>query len=61
MTWCISNAVATSDPAGNQKLDKEKSFNRIDPVIALVMAVHKLKVSQESAGIIGTEEGILFI
>ena len=61
MTWCISNAVAVSDPAGNQKLDKEKSFNRIDPVIALVMSVHCLMVEQQSVGIMGSDEGIIFL
>ena len=61
MTWCISNAVAVSDPAGNQKLDKETSFNRIDPVIALVMSVHCLMVEQQSVGIMGGDEGIMFL
>ncbi|TAN59953.1 MAG: terminase large subunit, partial [Magnetospirillum sp.] len=39
LTWCVSNAVVTSDPAGARKLDKAKSIDRIDGIIALVMAV----------------------
>jgi phage terminase large subunit-like protein len=37
MTWNIANAVATTDPAGNRKLDKEKARFRIDGAVALAM------------------------
>lgn len=39
MSWAVSNAVTREDPAGNRKLDKEASTEKIDPVVALVMAV----------------------
>lgn len=39
LTWCASNAVVTADPAGARKLDKAKSVDRIDGIIALTMAV----------------------
>jgi phage terminase large subunit-like protein len=39
LTWCISNARTTSDPAGNRKLDKSKSSGRIDGAVALAMAL----------------------
>lgn len=39
LTWCISNAQAVSDPAGNRKLDKSKSRFRIDGAVALAMAL----------------------
>lgn len=39
LTWCVSNAVVTTDPAGSRKLDKDKSVDRIDGIIALTMAV----------------------
>lgn len=61
LTWCISNAVAVSDPAGNLKLDKTKSFNRIDPVISLVMATRELCVDKEHSGISGGDDGIIFV
>lgn len=37
LTWAMANAVATTDPAGNRKLDKEKARFRIDPAVALTM------------------------
>lgn len=38
LTWAMANAVASTDPAGNRKLDKEKARFRIDPAVALTMA-----------------------
>lgn len=40
LNMAASNAVAVRDPAGNVKLDKAKSINRIDPLIAMLMAVY---------------------
>lgn len=39
LTWCISNAIAVSDPAGWRKLDKSKARFRIDGAVALAMAL----------------------
>ena len=39
LTWCCSNCVIQTDPAGSRKLDKEKSRERIDGMVSLVMAV----------------------
>lgn len=39
LTWALSNVVPNRDPAGNVKLDKARARERIDPVVALVMAV----------------------
>lgn len=38
LTMCAANAVVTSDPAGNRKLDKARATGRIDGMVALVMA-----------------------
>jgi len=38
LTWCAANAIATTDPAGNRKLDKSKATGRIDGMVALAMA-----------------------
>ena len=40
LAYAASNAIATTDPAGNQKLDKAQSSARIDPLVAAVMAAH---------------------
>jgi phage terminase large subunit-like protein len=39
LTWNMANAVATMDPAGGRKLDKEKARFRIDGAVALTMAM----------------------
>lgn len=33
LTWCVGNAVAIRDPAGNAKLDKSRSNGRIDGAV----------------------------
>jgi phage terminase large subunit-like protein len=37
-----SNAIVITDPAGNRKLDKSKSSQRIDPLVALAMSTYLL-------------------
>jgi phage terminase large subunit-like protein len=37
LNWNMANAVATMDPAGNRKLDKDKARFRIDAAVALTM------------------------
>ena len=39
LRWCVSNVSVESDPAGNIKVSKKVSSERIDGVAALVMAV----------------------
>lgn len=39
LTWMMDNVVARMDPAGNIKPDKEKSKEKIDGVVALIMAI----------------------
>ncbi|MCB1510057.1 MAG: terminase large subunit [Hyphomicrobiaceae bacterium] len=39
LDWAVANAVVVSDPAANRKLDKSKATGRIDPLVALTMAV----------------------
>ena len=38
LSWMISNVAIKMDPAGNRKPDKEKSVERIDGAVALLMA-----------------------
>ena len=37
LNWNMANAIATMDPAGNRKLDKDKARFRIDGAVALSM------------------------
>ena len=39
LTWMADNLVARIDPAGNIKPDKEKSREKIDGIVALIMAL----------------------
>jgi phage terminase large subunit-like protein len=39
LRWCVSNVAVESDPAGNLKPSKVASTERIDAVVALIMAV----------------------
>jgi len=42
MNWCVANCVVEKDPAGNIKLSKAKSTERIDMAVAAVMALARL-------------------
>jgi phage terminase large subunit-like protein len=48
LRWCISNAIIERDAANNRKLNKAKSFGRIDAAQAAVMAVAALKLQTET-------------
>ena len=41
LTWMAQNVVATEDAAGNVKYDKSKSKNKIDGIIAMLMALSR--------------------
>lgn len=39
LTWNVANAVVETDPAGARKIAKDKSIERVDGLVALVMAL----------------------
>ncbi len=39
LTWNVSNAVIEMDPAGARKINKAKSTERVDGLVALCMAI----------------------
>lgn len=41
LTWMADNLVARTDPAGNIKPDKERSREKIDGMVALIMALDR--------------------
>lgn len=47
LRWSASNASVKIDPAGNAKLSKETSSEKIDPMIALVMAIGLLIIAEQ--------------
>lgn len=48
LTMCAANAVVTTDPAGNRKLDKSRAAGRIDGLVALVDAFAVAPAEQET-------------
>lgn len=48
LRYCVSNAVAESDAAGNLKLAKHRSAGRIDGAVALAMAVGRASFHEEA-------------
>lgn len=45
LRWMCSNIELKKDPAGNIKIDKEKSMDKVDGMVALVMALGQLQKS----------------
>jgi phage terminase large subunit-like protein len=50
LTWNADNVIATMDPAGNIKPDKQKSREKIDGIVALIMALSRAMVHDPNAG-----------
>jgi len=49
LSWMADNVVVRQDPAGNLKPDKEKSIEKIDGIVALIMALDRsVRVKIES-------------
>ena len=46
MRMCASVAVIQSDPAGNRKLNKAKSYSKIDGLVALSMALGSMSADE---------------
>ena len=47
LRWCADNVVVEKDPAENIKPTKAKAKNRIDGIVALIMALSRGMVHQE--------------
>lgn len=43
LRWCVSNVSVDTDAAGNMKPSKAKSTERIDSVVALIMALDRMQ------------------
>ncbi len=54
LSWMISNVAIQGDAAGNKKPDKEKSTERIDGAVALIMAVGRAMLRQDTTSIYET-------
>ena len=56
----MDNVYVRTDPAGNIKPDKEKSTERIDGAVAMIMALDRA-IRNESPGSVYDGRGILVL
>jgi phage terminase large subunit-like protein len=57
----MDNVYVRTDPAGNIKMDKEKSTERIDGAVALVMALDRAIRNKTSTDSVYNDRGIIII
>jgi phage terminase large subunit-like protein len=48
LTMAVSASEVVRDPAGNAKLDKGKTYGRIDPAVAMVMALGEMRINSSA-------------
>ena len=60
LRWNMDNAFVRTDPAGNVKIDKEKSTEKVDGAVALVMALDRA-LKNNHGGSVYDDRGLLFI
>jgi phage terminase large subunit-like protein len=58
LAWMADNLVASSDPAGNLKPDKGKSTEKIDGMVALLMANYRASLRMAAADSVYTGRGL---
>jgi len=61
LSWAADNVVIASDPAGNIKPVKDKSTEKIDPVVAMVMAIAAMQQAKENEESIYRSRGIVVL
>lgn len=49
MRWMVDNIVVRTDPAGNIKIDKQKSHEKVDGPVSSVMALGRATLHQQGA------------
>lgn len=59
LTWAMGNLVADTNPAGDIKPAKDKVKEKIDPVVALVMAIGRSMVMDGQGPSVYEERGVI--
>lgn len=59
LRWMLDNVFVRQDPAGNIKMDKEKSTEKIDGAVATVMALDRAIRNGGNTGSVYDDRGIL--
>ena len=60
LDWMVDNIFVKTDPAGNIKPDKEKSTEKIDGAIAMIMALDRA-IRHKGQESVYNERGILIL
>ncbi len=60
LRWNMDNAFVRTDPAGNLKIDKEKSTEKVDGAVALVMALDRA-IKNQGGESVYDQRGLLII
>lgn len=61
LRWNVDNVKVRQDPAGNLKIDKAKSTEKVDGAVALVMAIDRALKNTNSGSSVYDDRGLLFI
>lgn len=61
LRWMASNVAVEQDAAGNIKTSKKKSTERIDGIVALIMAIGRLIANDENEGAMIGDGDVFFI
>lgn len=61
LRWMMDNVFIRQDPAGNIKMDKEKSTEKIDGAVATVMALDRAIRNEGCFGSVYDQRGILVL
>ena len=59
LKWMAGNVVMRQDPAGNIKPDKEKSVEKIDGIVASIMALDRCIRNGTGSGSVYDERGVI--
>ncbi len=52
LRWMASNVAIRTDPQGNMKIDKDKSTERVDGMVALAMAIGRAVQHMKDEGFV---------
>ncbi len=61
LKWMAGNVVIRRDPAGNEKVDKDKSTEKIDGIAAAIMALDRCIRNAGNNGSVYDERGLLLL
>ena len=62
LRWMMDNIFIRRDPAGNIKADKEKSTEKIDGAVAMIMGLDRaIRCGNDSGESVYDDRGILFL